>query len=96
MSTASERTNLGWQRTGLSVLAVTALVGRYRIGSDGAWGLVPLAIVVPVVVWLFVVGTLRHDDGGYDRELRRDARVPLALTLVVCALAVGELVLALA
>lgn len=77
-----ERTALGWQRTGLTALGVTAVFVRTRF--DHLDRTAALMIVLSILVVLAVLLAAFHGPG------RRDGRAAAALSALIVAIAVAQ------
>lgn len=86
----NERTALAWQRTALSVLAATAVLGRLGFEVLGPWSFLGVAVAAPLGGWLLMESRFRY------ARLSRGGRAPAALALatsVLAVMALGRLVL---
>lgn len=85
-----ERTDLAWQRTGLGVLAVAALLG-HRAVVAGRPEFLPGAVVAALlgVVLLGGPGSPRHRRRGPAAGLRNAAGATTVVVLVAVAAAVA-------
>ncbi|KRE61014.1 DUF202 domain-containing protein [Nostocoides sp. Soil756] len=96
-----ERTTLAWRRTGLALGVGALTVGRLTVDTLGATVLVPLALVAVLAGWV-VTSALRSRRLAREHpqdprfSVLADARLPLALTVVLAVVGVAELVSALA
>lgn len=91
-----ERTRLAWRRTSLALAVATLAIGRITFGTIGAPTLIPALLVGAGVLWVLVTvrrrgrGVTHPDEAGFTTMLP-DGRVPLAISLIVGVLCVGEL-----
>ncbi|HCT78386.1 MAG TPA: hypothetical protein DGT23_17770 [Micromonosporaceae bacterium] len=90
----NERTALAWNRTGLALLGLAAVVIRMRLDGPGV-----LAIITVVVCGLLALGVLAGGIGRYRAARSHpggragiDARLPMTVVAFVVVLAVVELV----
>ena len=74
-----ERTLLAWQRTAFSLLAGAAALNRLTVDRLGAASVAGLAVTVPLVLWLLLVGAGRSRRRTPDVR-RRDGRLPATLS----------------
>ncbi|WP_369413442.1 DUF202 domain-containing protein [Aeromicrobium duanguangcaii] len=90
---SNERTALAWQRTGLSLVAGSAIILRLTWSDLGVLALVALAIAMVLGTWIFVEsrGRYAHDAGARRRARSRGGRAPFALALSTALLATTEL-----
>jgi uncharacterized membrane protein YidH (DUF202 family) len=86
----NERTALAWQRTALSVLAGSAVLGRLGFEVLGAWSLLGVAVAAPLSGWLLMESRFRY--GRPSRGGRAPAALAVA-TSVLALLALGRVVL---
>ena len=56
----NERTALAWQRTGLSVLAGAAIMGRLVLGSGLVLAVAEFAVAAPLAVWVLLDSRRRY------------------------------------
>jgi uncharacterized membrane protein YidH (DUF202 family) len=81
-SAPGERTALAWNRTGLAVLTLAAVVFRLQMSTTPALAVVLVAICAPLGLVVLI--------GGIHRA-RVDARLPFAMAMLIVVVAVVEL-----
>jgi putative membrane protein len=100
VETQAARTGLAWQRTGLSLLLVAALLARGAAVRGQVLVVVPAALVAAAgLAVLGVLGPRRERDGAAAAATRGDVRAPRTAVLVtglvvltaLCALAAEPL-----
>jgi len=87
-----EQTTLSWERTALTLLAVSAAVTRKTWSELGVVALVPLALFVLVALWVLGEGWRRYDDDRSSLRYRPIGGPTLTLAMATGAAAVVELV----
>jgi uncharacterized membrane protein YidH (DUF202 family) len=91
--TPTERTELAWQRTALSLVAGSAVITRLTFGRLGTLALTSLVVALPLSLWVLLESRLRYRRGaGTGRPVRSGDGVPAAaLALGTVAVAAVEL-----
>lgn len=91
-----ERTTLAWRRTGLALVAGVLLVGRLGVDTLGSAVLLPAAAALALAAWV-VAATLRSSRFAWSHPVDErfggtltDGRLPAVVTVIVVALALGE------
>lgn len=90
----NERTALAWNRTGLALLGLAAVVIRLRLEVPGVLAIITVMVCALLATAVLVAGIRRyrvahaHPAG----RARIDARVPTAVVALIVVLAVVELV----
>ena len=102
---AQERTALAWQRTGLALLLGAVTVARLALDHLGPAVVVPAAVSAAAALWVVTRGSRGRQPAsvpGADPTHRpgfavlRDGRMPAVVAATLAALALGEVVAALA
>ena len=96
-----ERTALAWRRTGLALLVGSLTVGRITIDSLGPVVVVPTVLGAALATWVLAVALrerrlARAHPGEPTFSVLADGRLPALVALLVGALALAELLAALA
>jgi uncharacterized membrane protein YidH (DUF202 family) len=89
----NERTALAWQRTALSLMAGSAVLGRLTYDRLGLLSLAGVLIAFVLSCWVFwdSRGRYAHSAGVRMRRRGRGGRSGAALTLAVVLIALTEL-----
>ncbi len=92
-----ERTRLAWRRTTLALAVATLAIGRLTFTSIGASVMVPMLLVGAGVLWVLVAVRRRgfgvtHPGEAAFTSMLPDGRLPLAISLIVVVLCVGEVI----
>ena len=96
-----ERTTLAWRRTGLALLIGALTIGRLTLDALGPAVVVPTALAAALAGWV-IIAALRTrrlapaPPGAPGSPLLAPARLPPVAAALVGALAVGELLAAVA
>jgi uncharacterized membrane protein YidH (DUF202 family) len=91
--TSTERTELAWQRTALSLVAGSAVIARLTFARLGTLALTALLVAVPLSLWVLVESRLRYRvHASTRRPVRTRGGGPAAaLALGTVAVAAVEL-----
>jgi uncharacterized membrane protein YidH (DUF202 family) len=91
--TATERTELAWQRTALSLVAGSAVITRLTFARLGTVALTALLVALPLSGWVLLESRLRYrrDAGGRRRARSRGGVPAAALALGTVTVAAVEL-----
>jgi len=96
-----ERTTLAWRRTGLALVVGALTIGRLTLDTLGPAVVVPTLLSTCLALWV-VLATLRGrraarpHPGEPAFSVLSDGRLPAVVAALVCALATGELIAAVA
>jgi uncharacterized membrane protein YidH (DUF202 family) len=94
-SLAAERTALGWQRSALSLVVITALIVIHAVHAGEPLAIAAAALPALGAAWVALEGRRLYarraagDAGMAERSVRRLAAITLAVTLVVAVVVVG-------
>ncbi|HET6968915.1 MAG TPA: DUF202 domain-containing protein [Ornithinibacter sp.] len=96
-----ERTALAWRRTGLALLVGSLTIGRLSLDALGPAVVVPTVLGAALAAWVLVVALrarrlARAHPGEPTFSVLADGRLPALVAVLVGALALGELLAALA
>ena len=91
----NERTSLAWTRTGLALLMAVLLASRITIGQLGVVTVIFTIFTLPLAVNVLVSAGRRYRISRRALESATplpDARLPVAVTVLVLSLAAIELI----
>lgn len=91
----NERTSLAWTRTGLALLVAVLLASRITLGELGVVTIIFTIFTLPLAVGVLVSAGRRYRIAHRALESAAplpDARLPVAVTLLVLSLAAIELI----
>ena len=96
-----ERTTLAWRRTGLALLIGALTIGRLTLDALGPAVVVPTALAAALAGWVIIAALrtrrlARAHPGEPGFSVLADGRLPAVVAALVGALAVGELLAAVA
>jgi uncharacterized membrane protein YidH (DUF202 family) len=90
----NERTALAWNRTGLALLGVAAVVVRLRLERPGVLAMITVAVCTLLCLGV-LIASIRRYRAAHTHPAGRsgiDARLPTAVVALIVVLAVIELV----
>jgi uncharacterized membrane protein YidH (DUF202 family) len=89
---SNERTALGWQRTALSLVVASAVLGRLTFGRIGYVAVGVLALAALMALWVFTESHCRYAQqwGDRQRSRLRSGQAAAWLTLATVLLALTE------
>jgi uncharacterized membrane protein YidH (DUF202 family) len=89
---SNERTALAWQRTALSLVAGSAILGRLTVDRLGLVAVALLGTAFVLCLWVFVESRWRYAQqlGVRPRGHGRGGRAAFALTTATCLMVVTE------
>ena len=96
-----ERTALAWRRTGLALLIGALTIGRLTLDALGPAVVVPTALAAALAGWVIIAALrtrrlARAHPGEPSFSVLADGRLPGVVAALVGALALGELIAAVA
>ena len=89
---SNERTALAWQRTALSLVAGSAVLGRLTFARLGWLSVALVGVAVALGLWVFVESRWRYAQqlGHRPRTRPRGGRAALSLTVATLLIAITE------
>ncbi len=90
---SNERTALAWQRTALSLIAGSAILGRLTFDRLRFVAVAVLGVAALLCLWVFAESRWRYVQqlGHRPRGRLRGGRAALSLTVATCLIAITQI-----